>query len=237
MSAGSASVDFLASICPEEHILYVEDDPVLARTTVRVLAAESRVFTVCGDVGAGIIALDTKRFDVVMSDFELPDGFGSEVLSHAKKVQPECPRILVTSHTEWSTAALSVNEGEVFRVLSKPWIEDKLVRTIEEALSIKRMRDEHREMKAIMIRQQTEMASASGKLLMDRMSLEQQLSANTHFVIDALQAAIERSKSGEDLKDCIHRALSGQSFGKTAALSPERLDKLVASLRSIPVRQ
>jgi len=236
MSSGLASLDFLASISPEEHILYVEDDPVLPRTTVRVLDADKRVFTICGDVGSGIIALDTKPFDVVISDFELPDGFGSEVLSHAKKVQPDAPRILVTSHIEWSTAALAVNEGEVFRVLSKPWMEDKLVRTVEEALGIKRMRDEHREMKAIMLRQQTEISAASGQLLLDRMALESQLQNQSNFVIDAVITAIARAKSGDNLKASLASALGSTTTVKIADLSTDRIDRLVLALQSLSVR-
>jgi DNA-binding NtrC family response regulator len=57
---------------------------------------------------------------VVIADFEMPKMNGVEFLVRSRRIQPETTRILLTSHRTVDTALAGINEGEVFRFLSKP---------------------------------------------------------------------------------------------------------------------
>ncbi len=74
-------------------ILLVEDDPLVARATARLLRLRHEV-TVAGGVAEALAALAGRAFDVVVSDFDLGDGTGDEVLARAAEVQPAARRVL-----------------------------------------------------------------------------------------------------------------------------------------------
>jgi DNA-binding NtrC family response regulator len=185
--------DVMHDLLPlDQKILVVEDDPTMARTTVRVLDDDGRVFHVCEDVASAKAALDREPWDVILSDYQLPDGPGSIVLAHARDRRPDAPRLLVTSHNDWFTASSAVNAGEVFRIVAKPWSDDVLRSVVEQALDLKRVRDEHRELKELARRQQRELAEANASLVAKSMLLERESDEHLRRIVASLAEAVEQ---------------------------------------------
>jgi response regulator RpfG family c-di-GMP phosphodiesterase len=101
-------------------ILLVDDEPNLLDGLRRQLR---RDFTVETAVGAanGLFALKPdKPFEVIVSDFLMPGINGAEFLAMAAKAAPTSTRMLLTGHTSLADAAVTVNNGGVFRMLLKP---------------------------------------------------------------------------------------------------------------------
>ncbi len=127
---------------PPARIVLVEDDLDLARSTRRVLSTlRGVVVDVCYDVSSARRAL-ARPFDVIVSDFQLPDGTGVDVLRAAANVNNTAPAIVLTAHMQWSCATVSINDGGAFRVLGKPVSPDVLTASVCEALATKRSRDD-----------------------------------------------------------------------------------------------
>jgi len=57
---------------------------------------------------------------VVMSDMRMPGMDGAEFLSRARKASPNAVRLLLTGQAEMTSAIAAVNEGQIFRFLTKP---------------------------------------------------------------------------------------------------------------------
>lgn len=60
-------------------------------------------------------------FDVVISDFRMPQMTGVEFLNAIREVAPSTVRMILSASTEFETVIAAINEAQVFRFISKPW--------------------------------------------------------------------------------------------------------------------
>jgi putative nucleotidyltransferase with HDIG domain len=64
----------------------------------------------------------------------MPGMNGIDLLSMVKEISPDTSRILMTGHTDLETAVNAINSGEVFRFIIKPWQNDSLIKSVQDAL-------------------------------------------------------------------------------------------------------
>lgn len=104
-----------------ERILFVDDDPLLLAGVQRHLRPHVAHLAVAEGSKAGLerVANDGP-FAVIVSDLRMPGMGGIEFLAHAKAQAPETVRIMLTGFADVETAIQAVNEGAVFRFLTKP---------------------------------------------------------------------------------------------------------------------
>ncbi|KAG8152658.1 HD domain-containing phosphohydrolase [Burkholderia catarinensis] len=134
--AASGDVDRVPSI------LLVDDEP-------SVLSALRRVFRPAGydirtaDSGeAALEVLASTEVDLIVSDMRMPGMSGAEFLARARALYPDTMRILLTGYAEIASVVQAVNDGGVYRYLNKPWDDQDLLLTIEQALEQRRLRRE-----------------------------------------------------------------------------------------------
>ena len=115
--------------------LFVDDEE-------RVLNALSYLFRDLYEIEtatSGAQALERmreRRFHVLVSDQRMPEMPGVELLRQAKDAAPGTVRLLLTGYSDLAAIVGSVNEGEVFRFVSKPWQEEDLCATVAEAVDV-----------------------------------------------------------------------------------------------------
>jgi putative nucleotidyltransferase with HDIG domain len=118
----------------DDAVLLVDDEAnilnALARLfldrDVRVLRAET------GEEALGIVRREPVA--VVVSDNLMPGMRGVELLSRVRDLSPDTVRVLLTGYADLSTAIEAINRGEVFRFHVKPWVDEEIVRTVEEGV-------------------------------------------------------------------------------------------------------
>jgi serine/threonine-protein kinase len=116
-------------------VLCVDDEPNILRSLHWMLHRDFDVMTAPN----GHAALDMLRkhdFDVIVSDQRMPGMIGSELLREARKQAPRAMRILLTGYSDMQAILRSINEGEVFRFVNKPWSNEELTNTVAEAALI-----------------------------------------------------------------------------------------------------
>lgn len=118
-------------------VLCVDDEPSILRSLHWLLHKNFDVMTALNGT-SGLEMLRKHDFDVVVSDQRMPGMIGSEFLREACKASPRAMRILLTGYSDMQAILRSVNEGEVFRFVNKPWMNDELTKTVEEAAVIAR---------------------------------------------------------------------------------------------------
>ena len=117
-----------------QNILFVDDDPRLLRSMVRTFARRFDVST----APSGAEGLDLIRekgpFAVIVSDIKMPGMDGLEFLGAARELDPESVRMILTGYADLQNAIDAVNDGYVFRFLTKPCSEDALDAAVAAAL-------------------------------------------------------------------------------------------------------
>ena len=101
-------------------ILLVDDEERILRTLTMLLKMQYQVFSTT-DGHEALRILKKEKINVLISDQRMPLMVGTELLKQAKALSPQTMRILLTGYADVDAAVDSVNEGELFRYINKPW--------------------------------------------------------------------------------------------------------------------
>ncbi|MCS7048958.1 MAG: response regulator [Verrucomicrobiae bacterium] len=127
-----------------EPVLIVDDEPRVVGLIRDALAPTVSALRCTTDAQQAWRWIDTEPFAVVLADHRMPGHTGLELLEHARGVQPEASRILITGLVELSTVLEAINRAELFRFLVKPWLTDELVAAVTAGLTRYRQLREQR---------------------------------------------------------------------------------------------
>lgn len=120
-------------------ILIVDDDENLLLSFERNFRRSYTVLTaMSGKEGLQKI-IDNKKIALVVSDMNMPEMDGIEFLSKVKKINPTITRIMLTGKADLNVAIQAVNEGSIFRFLTKPTIPETLERIINDGIEQNRL--------------------------------------------------------------------------------------------------
>src|SRR5689334_9457883 len=100
-------------------VLFVDDEPDLLSAVVRNLRSEHFEVATASSGAAALEILRTKGA-VVVSDLQMPEMDGVALLRNARKLVPDTVRVLFTGQPDMERAIAAVNEGEIFRFMTKP---------------------------------------------------------------------------------------------------------------------
>lgn len=125
-------MDPTATIKPR--ILFVDDEPRIL-TSMRMLFRAHYELFFAESGAAAIELLKTQPVDVIVSDQRMPGMTGIELLRTARELNPNAMRILLTGYSDLNAIIGSINEGEIFRFVNKPWSNDELTATVARAVS------------------------------------------------------------------------------------------------------
>lgn len=104
----------------EERILFVDDDANILEAYQRKLQHVLKVRTALGP-RAGLQELQEKGpFAVVVADMNMPLMNGVEFLERVREISPKTVRMMLTGNADIKVAMDAVNNGNVFRFLTKP---------------------------------------------------------------------------------------------------------------------
>lgn len=116
-------------------ILFVDDEPNVLAGLERQLRKQYEIETASGGT-EGLAALDARGpFAVIVSDMRMPGVDGVKLLSQARERHPDTVRILLTGYADLRSAIDVVNQGSIFRFLTKPCATDVLTVALDAALT------------------------------------------------------------------------------------------------------
>ena len=152
-------------------ILLVDDEPNILAALRRTLHARDEFegtaaydITVYASPIDALAASETQTFDLVISDYRMPEMNGVTFLTDFRYLQPDCIRIILSGMTDLDGLIRAINEVEIYRFLAKPWNDFELRSTVAGALRYRhlllenqRMADELRAMRDKSGRQEEEL--------------------------------------------------------------------------------
>ncbi|MCB1933247.1 MAG: EAL domain-containing protein [Candidatus Accumulibacter sp.] len=122
-------------------LLLVDDEASITSALRRVLRADRyRVFTATSG-GEGLEILARHRVGVIITDQRMPGMSGTEFISRARALFPEPVRMILSGYTDLQSVTEAVNQGEIYRFMTKPWNDAELREAVRDAFA--RYRRDH----------------------------------------------------------------------------------------------
>ena len=116
-------------------ILFVDDEERILRS-LRMLFAQRYNVKMTTDGYVALRMLAEEKIHVLVSDQRMPVMAGVDLLRQAKDIAPNTMRLLLTGYSDMESILGSINEGEVFRFISKPWDAEAIKATVASAVEI-----------------------------------------------------------------------------------------------------
>ncbi|GFM36199.1 HD domain-containing phosphohydrolase [Desulfovibrio psychrotolerans] len=127
-------------------VLFVDDESNILDSFRRTLRKRFDVTTASGPLSGLDTIRDHPAFAVVVSDLRMPKMNGVEFLSRVRSLSPDSVRIMLTAHADVEAAVAAVNDGAVFRFLTKPCQTETLIRAIEAGMEHYRLVNAERDL-------------------------------------------------------------------------------------------
>jgi len=127
-------------------ILFVDDEPNVTNALKHTLRKEKYDILIANSADEALAILGRELVDVVVSDEKMPGMSGSQLLAKVRREYPDTVRIILTGQASLDAAIRAINEGEIYRFLSKPCNGMELAVTIRHALQQKKLIAESRKL-------------------------------------------------------------------------------------------
>jgi len=145
-------------------VLAVDDEPNVLSALQRSLRSRGYQVSTAEGGAAALAQLAQLQPHVIISDMRMPGMNGAEFLKASREHSPNAVRLLLTGYADITSALQAVNEGEVFRYLTKPWNDGLLNAALEEGLERHRLRTERDQLLALTARQNVELQGLNHNL-------------------------------------------------------------------------
>lgn len=142
----------------KHRILFVDDELNTLSAFKRLFFNNSDIEVFTASSGAeGLKVLSYNNIDLVISDMKMPQLSGNEFLKYVKNKYPGALRIMLTAYADIPATLDAINNGEVYRFLTKPWNNEDLKITVLKALDYADLKRRNEEMSKIIWRKNREL--------------------------------------------------------------------------------
>jgi response regulator RpfG family c-di-GMP phosphodiesterase len=130
-------------------VLLVDEDTSTLLSLERLLASLQCIVHIAHDGPEALALLDQYPVDLVISDARIQGMDGASFMMAVQARNPDCLRILLTSHPDLTALIEAINVGEIYHYFSKPWHPDELRLNVQKALAYQQDRHERRRLEAL----------------------------------------------------------------------------------------
>ena len=114
-------------------LLLVDDEQNIVSALKRLLRHDGYTILTANSGKEGLELLATHDVGVILSDQRMPEMTGVEFLRRAKELYPDTVRIVLSGYTDLKSVTDAINEGAIYKFLTKPWEDEQLQANIREA--------------------------------------------------------------------------------------------------------
>lgn len=129
-----------------EKILIIDDDDKMLMLLKKILESEGYATEVARNGVDGVKKFEEVKFDLILTDYIMPEMDGLELVQRIKKVDPEFPVIIFTAYGTIKGAVDAIRLG-AFDYIEKPFDKEELLFKTKKALENQQMKDEIEKLK------------------------------------------------------------------------------------------
>ncbi len=134
---GSENLSMEAPAKPK--ILIVDDEALNRELLERVLHSRYHTFSADGAAAAQTILDQEPDIAVIISDQNMPQMTGTELLARVAEQHPDTIRILMTARTDAKDLIEAINTSQIFKFIPKPFKRENLLSIVEQAVETHRL--------------------------------------------------------------------------------------------------
>ena len=135
-------------------LLFVDDEPNVLSGLRRVFHRENYDILTATSGEEALRLMEAHPVQLIITDYKMPRMLGSDLLKQVKESWPETIRIMLTGHADVQAIMGAVNEGAVYKFITKPCNDDDLRLTVSLALEQYTLIQENRKLRRITSQQQ-----------------------------------------------------------------------------------
>jgi response regulator RpfG family c-di-GMP phosphodiesterase len=117
-----------------ERILFVDDEPNVLEGIQRTLRKQANLHVASSGADGLRLLTDSGPFALVISDMRMPLMSGAQFLAKVRAQAPDTVRMILSGQADLQATIEAVNDGHIFRFLTKPCPSDQLIGAIEDGI-------------------------------------------------------------------------------------------------------
>jgi len=116
-------------------VLFVDDEEKVLNALKMALLDEPYHEVFAKSCNEALKILEQEEVHVIVTDMRMTDMNGLELLKMVKEKYPKVVRIVLSAYTQVSTLLTAINQGEIYRYITKPWqLEEEFKPAIRQAI-------------------------------------------------------------------------------------------------------
>lgn len=171
-------------------LLFVDDEPSILSALCRLFRREGYQLLTASSGAQGLERLGEHEVSLIVSDQRMPQMIGAEFLGRARVVSPHSIRIMLTGYSDIDAAKQAINEGGIYRYITKPWDDEQLKAIVREALERYDLEENNRRLTA-------ELQLKNAELEQFNLRLEQRVEERTRELRTAYEENLALTRSLE----------------------------------------
>jgi len=196
-------------------ILIVDDEPGILNSLLRLFRKEGYRLLTASDGQAGLDIMAQEPVDLVISDQRMPGMSGVEFLRKVKEKYPDTIRIVLSGYSHVDTITSAINEGNVYKFVTKPWVDEDLKITVRRGLEQYELQKQHKALLAQVETQKRELEELNR-------SLERRIQEQTQSLLIQNRAL----RLSQEILENLPVAVLGISEDRIAVLANRRAHEL-----------
>ncbi len=124
-------------------ILFVDDEEKVLRSLERGLLDEPYNCYFAKSGKEALEILEQNEVHIIVTDMRMPEMSGLELLRAVKEKHPHIIRLVLSGYTQVTTLLTAINQGEIFKFITKPWrLEEDFKTVLHQAVDYYNLRAE-----------------------------------------------------------------------------------------------
>jgi len=181
-----------------KRLLIIDDEESITKTIARQFRNKYQVYTANSGEKA-IEILKENNVEVIISDQRMPGMTGVNLFSKIKDIYPDALRLILTGYADIDAVINAINDGQIYRYITKPWNPDELDSIVKQAFEKSELIQQNKSLIAALEKSNTQLENKVKERTVELQKLNEQKNKYIGIVAHDLRSPIALAQSFTNL--------------------------------------